>query len=59
MDIDRGEDGDADPRSGRSPGGREMPSPEELEDRVDNNHSAQRGCVRCSADGLEVYLRWH
>ena len=59
MDIDRGEDGDADPRSGQSPGGREMPSPEELEDRVDNSRSAQRGCVRCRADGLEVYFRWH
>jgi hypothetical protein len=67
MEIDRGDDGDGDTRTGQAPRYGEIPSlasipplspsMEELEDRLDDSRSTQRGCARCSADGLEVYRR--
>jgi hypothetical protein len=57
MELDRGGDGDGGARSKQSPGDREMPSVEESEDRMDDGRSAQKGCARCTADGLEVYHR--
>jgi hypothetical protein len=57
MELDRGGDGDGGARPGQSPRDREMPSVEELDDRMDDSRSAQKGCARCNADGLEVYHR--
>ena len=57
MELDRGGDGDGGARPGQSPRDREMPSVEELDDRMDDSRSAQKGCARCNADGIEVYHR--
>ncbi len=67
MEIDRGDGSDGDARPGQSPRDREIPSlasipplspsMDELDDRLDDSRSTQRGCAKCNADGLEVYHR--